>query len=255
MYDPLRDAWIKHNRALEHLQSLNEACESYVERDPRPYWVEVHYEALPSCHIASFRYTKPPEARLGAIVGDIVHNLRSALDVSAWQLALQNDADAAQGNPRRVAFPLTTSEEAFSGHGALGLFSERGREVLERLQPYECPDRDDLQALRWLNAMSNADKHRVTTTAFGAVDLATVRFRTNVPLKAVGLILYGDEIKAGAPIARIEVDGPPNTHVYVDGHPKVQILFGTDLGRIGRAGLAAMFKTVEYVLNELGVAY
>jgi hypothetical protein len=48
-----------------------------------------------------------PPPRIGAIVGDVVHNLRSALDVAAWRLAIVHDEAAARKERNQVSFPLT----------------------------------------------------------------------------------------------------------------------------------------------------
>jgi hypothetical protein len=50
-----------------------------------------------------------PTGEIGVIAGDAVHNLRSALDHLAWQLALLNTA---KPHPR-TQFPIARSESEF----------------------------------------------------------------------------------------------------------------------------------------------
>jgi hypothetical protein len=158
-----------------------------------------------------------PPTRIGAIVGDVVHNLRSALDVAAWQLAIANDEAAARKKRNQVSFPLTGCAEEFKKpHRALKFFSEPAREVIERLQPYQ----PSMEALGWLRALSNADKHRVATFSFTGLAVE--------PVPEVGVRKFS----------------------------ALHLLFGTDEGHLGFMGIQAIFATVEAALQEIesGVA-
>jgi hypothetical protein len=256
-FDPMRDAWIKHNRALRHINELNAECAKFLNGDPRPYLITVDYETDASCHVARFVEVKAPGPEVGAIVGDIAHNLRSALDVTAWQLAIEHDRKAAKANRRRITYPLTSDERAFMRHDLLPYISDRALAVIESLQPYERGDRDHLQALGWLSKVSNADKHRIATGTFASVGFGTVLY---VPegdysfvIKYVGTM--GVDIESGTPIAHIEVDGPPQTKVRVKGEPTLQVRFDAGSGHLGAMGVMAMFSAVEYSLTQLGAAF
>lgn len=100
------------------------------------------------------------------VLGDCVHNLRSALDNLAFALArLEQDPPM---RPGQIAFPICETKEDFDRRRER-LFAQLPRsasELIERLQPFQrdglpdkgTPDRDALVLLRWF---SNADKHRV----------------------------------------------------------------------------------------------
>lgn len=205
----LEDSWTKHARGTEHLGALAFECDEYLgsvvfsaDTVPHPETgaVEIRFVAEPS-----------PPPRLGAIVWDIAHNLRSALDVAAWQLAIANDAVAARKRPNAVQFPLTSTPERFQDHSALRFFSESARAVMQSLQPYQV----DMEALGWLRALSNSDKHRIATYSF------------------TGLTAN------------------PSAEVGVRGFSNPQILFGADEGQIGLVGLQAIAVTVEGALRDL----
>lgn len=56
----------------------------------------------------------PPPLYLGLILGEMVHNLRSALDQLAWQLALSHVGEATLSDPRignLIVFPITAYRE------------------------------------------------------------------------------------------------------------------------------------------------
>lgn len=254
---PLRDAWIKHNRALRHIKELNAECTKFLSGDPRPYLITVEYETDAGCHVARFVQVKEPDPELGAIVGDIAHNLRSALDVTAWQLAIEHDRKAAKANRRLITYPLTSDERAFMRHDMLPYISDRALAVIESLQPYERGDRDHLQALRWLSIISNADKHRIATGTFASVGFGTIQY---VPEGADSYVVkylgtMGMDIESGTPIAHIEVDGPPQTKVRVEGEPTLHVRFDAGSGHLGTLGVMTVFTTVEHALTQLGAAF
>jgi hypothetical protein len=257
LYDPMRDAWIKHNRALTHIQALTAACGAFVRSKPKPYDIPVKFEMDTGCHVARFVELRAPDVQLGATVGDIAHNLRSALDITAWQLAIQNDREAAHANQRSITFPLARNRDAFHAHKALPYFSEPAQTTIERLQPYDRPDRQNLEALAWLSALSNADKHRVATGCSIALDLDSVTYQAENRRRCVveDLTQPGVPIESGTPIARLTINGPPQTKVRVEGEPTLQIQFASSLGRFSSVTVATMFSVVGYALTELASVF
>jgi hypothetical protein len=111
---------------------------------------------------------------VAAIVGDIVHNLRSALDHLAWQLVRLDG-----GQPdETTAFPIHLS--SLNGRGnprnltiAPGIRRSDIMEAVESMQPYDAlryghpPETDALGILQRLN---NIDKHRLLLTVVHTID-------------------------------------------------------------------------------------
>src|ERR1035438_395474 len=145
----LEDSWTKLARGKEHLETLARECDEYLEAGPA-FTAEVLYDPEAGTLEPQFSANPPPPRRIGTIVGDVAHNLRSALDVAAWQLAIATDQAAALKQRNLVTFPLTRTPKDFSKHRALPLFSESARDVIERLQPY----RNSMEALGWLRDLS-----------------------------------------------------------------------------------------------------
>jgi hypothetical protein len=255
--DPHRDAWIKHNRALSHIQNLNAACAEFIGGDPKPYYIEVGFETEPGCHVARFIELREPDLQLEATVGDIAHNLRSALDVIAWQLAIQHNHKAANRNRRHITLPLARDEPTFRKHHLLGFISDRALTVIESLQPYNRPDRSHLEALGFLSTVSNADKHRIATSTFANLSFSGISYKpaTGSILSIDDLTKPGMPIESGAPIARIIIDGPPQTKVRVQGEPSLQILFSSGREQYGPLVVMAIFSAVQYALTQLGAAF
>jgi hypothetical protein len=110
-----------------------------------------------------------PTLRWGVIVGDVVHNLRSALDNAVEELTVTH-----HGGPLpATAFPVFRSRRRFhettpGGDPALrsGLYKIRGvapasAKLVEAEQPFHARD-PERTALWQLNALWNLDKHRIT---------------------------------------------------------------------------------------------
>jgi hypothetical protein len=141
-------------------------------------------------------FIQPPQTEdWGILVGECVHNLRSALDNLAFALArLQCDPPP---RPGRISFPIFTDKSKFEkdGRSALTQMPAAAASLIERLQPFNrdgslamgTPESDALVMLQWLN---NADKHRIPSVVLvGQVDAtheASVEFYTEEDATASG---------------------------------------------------------------------
>lgn len=162
----------KVERAIEQLQALNtEVLE--LRKRPNPFTQVVQREIDGSHHIFRLYPAWEPGAqgRWAVIVGEIVHDLRSALDHLVWEGIQLSD-----GKPDRDhAFPFRKSEpsEGFAQwatrtwrskdgrkrHGKLYGLDEAAIELIERCQPYQGGDTPKL--LAHLDALWQCDKHRM----------------------------------------------------------------------------------------------
>lgn len=253
--DPLRDAWVKHARALTHIQVLNAASGALVAAEPRPYRLTAAFEPDAECHVVRFEQLRAPDSQLAAIVGDVAHNLRSALDAAAWQLALRHDRKAAKASRRHVVLPLSRSEKAFRRHDALRFFSSAALATIERLQPYDRPERRHVEALRLLGALSNTDRHLVVDTCFVSLDFSGVDYRpeSGSVLMIEDFTRPGAILAGGAPVACVTVEGAAEANLHVEGEPSLQVAFTTSKAQFGPAAIVAMFATVEYALLQLSL--
>lgn len=229
-----RESWhLKLDRAEYHLDEV--ACEVRRFSDRRPY------EAAPQTYTKGkhqylrfvLRFTESPDAMLPVIVGDVIHNVRSALD----HLVVAN---VPKTRRRKAAFPIFW-RCPFNDRGDV-LDSELGRTwtklttglspvllaQVKALQPYQPPDEDDLtemvargidpndvHALGNIGRLDNADKHR----ALIAVPLGLNHPRATV---AVGddsrsFSVLDGVIKSGAQIAEFDAATfPPRAEVKME---------------------------------------
>jgi hypothetical protein len=142
------------------LSELSEAVDSFLRETPPKVRVEIENPKGPRAK-AFFRVdmTGMPEI-LGAIVGDVIHNLRSALDLAACELARERGQ-----SDKGVYFPFCDRPEALdkaikdkrfdrAGPGAVALLRE--------LKPYHAGN----AALRAIHDLDVQDKHKMLIPTF-----------------------------------------------------------------------------------------
>src|SRR6267378_798859 len=96
----LDGASLKLDRANEHLDAFEAEATRYLNGD---IFMLVRDDSAEGTAFAFWVKDEPPP-RLSVILGDCLHNLRSALDHIAWQLVLANGEKPG----RDTAFPILT---------------------------------------------------------------------------------------------------------------------------------------------------
>ena len=149
-------------RAKEHKEILKDYLRETFSTDKNRIGVGVRFDANTSEHVTYI--SRVPDLGdhfeyIALIVGDILQNLRSALDHLAWQLALWHT----NGNikkPRRVQFPIIDNPQDFpkARNDALAEIYPAHQTIIERFQPYKGIDG---VLLGLLNGLCTVDKHRL----------------------------------------------------------------------------------------------
>lgn len=162
---------MKFSRARTHLDELDTQLKKYL--DSQPFELMEQEEATTGDLITSVHVAKQPSAVMSAVIGDVVHNARSALDQLAWYL-VERDG----GSPDKFTyFPTGETKSKF------------GKSVKEALRGAAAQTRDRVRALAvhpggdedlWLlHQLDIEDKHRLLIPvgmAYGALNLhATFR--------------------------------------------------------------------------------
>ena len=101
----------------------------------------------------------PIPLNFSVLLGEIVYDLRSALDQCVFQLALDHTGIEHE----QTMFPIFTSPSEFSKKGArrVEFIGDGPKTLIESLQPYSDRSMPIHHSLLDLNNLSNADKHRV----------------------------------------------------------------------------------------------
>lgn len=157
-----------------------------------------------------------PALAWGAAIGDVLHNLRSALDYLAWHAATDGGRTTPP-RPRLVSFPVTDSDASYQRSEATKQLVDDFVGFFRQFQPFipwPGPDRyvaEYVHPLRVLQKLSNNDKHRLVTPVLGRQ--GAIAIPPSIPTGAVAAGGTNEPIVPGAVIFRLRralaVDPPP----------------------------------------------
>lgn len=141
----------KVDRAKEHLLKFDDELHAYLDLDPLAVVRQIQPDGETS--VIAVQVTTEPPVSLSVLVGEIAHQLRSAVDHIASGLVL-----AAGNTPtRRTSFPVCkTRPNRLTVDG--GVASE-ALAIVDELQPYQ-QSAPTAHPLYVLNELWNVDKHR-----------------------------------------------------------------------------------------------
>ncbi len=146
---------LKIARAKSHIEELDQEIGSYLSREPFVLIVE-KWKADPGTGTNAWtaRIREPLPRTLAPILGDVIHNLRTSLDLLASDLVRANGED-----PTKVHFPFSNSFSELPGQIKGKGFHKAGHAavaLLKELQPYKGGN----LALRAIHDMDIRDKHQ-----------------------------------------------------------------------------------------------
>lgn len=260
---------MKVARAREHFDALRAQVIEFDEANPYPFRPVLD----PQTGEQVIEIGEPPvlPREWSGIVGEIAHNLRSALDYLVYELAIEGGGDPERD---RTAFPISESEaEYLKVRGRRGQpkvsyrdqclagVDEKWRKKIDVLQPYSRrksnPQATDLARLNWL---SNRDKHRMAHPAYSMFETPG-----HVTSTENGESMSQVEIRfhptSGDFSVQAKVDPQPrgNTEMRVYPKPKVDGRMGVTIAfgerRISLFDLRDMIRHVEGILNWFKPAF
>jgi hypothetical protein len=191
-------------RAVQQASALETHCDTYAAAHPHQLTCRFEQDA----HYA-YLEGKPPPLYLGLILGEVIHDLRSALDQLAWQLALTHVGEEALDDPRVgnvITFPITSSPERFTSHRAAQYFDRPALDLMESHQPYHNAGMRLVNPLAIVQNWSNTDKHRALTPSLGQIAIDELVFQSDatIDIEDVKLVVPDSSvIDPSAPLLRI----------------------------------------------------
>jgi hypothetical protein len=250
--------------AVKKLEALDQESKRWLEAQPLRVVPEFDDES--GCHILCIRRSQAPvnHLRFGLMVGDVVHNARSALDQATWLLACRSNPVEKLWEPdtaRKISFPVTRDPGRFKTHRVLGFLHEDAITVLEELQPYKGGNIPE--CIGHLDLLWNIDKHRVIHSLNVNLDTSGTSFRPAAINGERDLLEHPpvttwntplDAIKDGAEIARVRFHnglGPPYTKVEVEGQPTCEIAFGSGAFCFPVVGLGGLLVATASALSNI----
>jgi hypothetical protein len=252
---------LKLGRAEEHLKNLEGEIAAYVHSDPYEAVRMTNCQQHSDCWRYVLRLSPPPPTPLALILGDAVHNMRSALDHLAVALAGRDDAAFPIIIPD-IEHPETAIDEQArkslekSAANFKNLVRGMDRQAVKIIRDYQ-PFRSPPDVIRRTHALAvvahvdNADKHRqLVLLANGLRGGSITRARGEVLVQATA---SNTMIPDGAEVAHFRWDRVPplqdsEVQVEIHGAPTVAVDVGLDSGYME---LSDLWGTLIYLRDSI----
>jgi hypothetical protein len=148
--DRFRGAELKLERADQHILELGEILDDYGRR------LTISYEPVVGAEeLSELRVSEPLPGMVSVVLGDAIHNMRSALDLAMCSIARERGVDT-----KHMKFPFADSEAKFEALLKEKYLAPIGLDVqdfLRAIHPYPLGN-PELHALHSLDIL---DKHRL----------------------------------------------------------------------------------------------
>jgi hypothetical protein len=172
--------WAKANRAKEHIDSLSRLLDEFRASGPYSLTAEPTEKAGRLAY--RLRFSRPVPATVSTTVGDVLHNLRAALESLAFEVARRSQGGSLTADQEIAStFPICQTPQAFDAFfkGKRGLlYNSQARAAFRSVQPFVnleaaqnlgvARDRTFEEPFLWselhrLDNLWNIDKHRRLT--------------------------------------------------------------------------------------------
>lgn len=146
-------AALKIERAKHHIVDLERELEEFLTQ--QPFETIIQQDPSAGKKFIKIKTNKPIPIELSLIIGDVVHNLRSALDLLIFSLVGDKT-----GRPRSIQFPFASDQDKFEEaivSRQINLAGEKVVDAVRSRRPY--PKGNDL--LWGLHELDICDKHKL----------------------------------------------------------------------------------------------
>jgi hypothetical protein len=254
---PLYSVDLKLSRVAEQLKDFDSSIRAFF--DSEPYSFEEQADPEEEILWRVVRVHRQADPNWSTITGEIIHNLRSALDYIVYQLVLLETKAEPKGSKNQ--FPIFKSEDGFRSNGLPHNLEGVGTDavaLIKAMQPFATGE-GERSPLWQLRVFSNLDKHRDIHLTAASVPSSSVEASVEsgdfgIYLGPGGLLtdnapLYGRSIPAGPePLleraAKIKLDGKATIHITFE---KPAVNFGLKAQHI----LDVMRQRVLEIANRI----
>jgi hypothetical protein len=235
--------WLKLQRADHHLEEINRYIVAYEGKKVYRPQCESNPQRKEDVWTYVLEITEQPDERLPIVIGDMVHNMRSALDhilvaLRPWKYRYKKGFPILTDNPWEGELTEGKRRERAGFCESISGLPGEAATAIVLLQPYL--DREEgadprRNALQVIKRLDNADKHREPiVTVPGLVNVTTLvtargeRIEQRHQPAASG---YPGLVEAGTEVAHFGwVKSPPLTVTEVDVDVRGTPLVALDVG-------------------------
>jgi hypothetical protein len=223
---PFEAPQLKIARAKRHLHELESEVLDFLASKPFALMVEAP-EAFQhtGSHAWTARIRKPIPTQFSTVIGDVIHNLRSSLDLMACDLVRLTGKSA-----EKVYFPFCNAEEDFHKTIKERHLHHAGAEVVELIKNLK-PWRGGNVPLRAIHDLDIQDKHQalVPMAAFTASSPITLTGLGNSPVNVPSIptrFKDGQWVMVIMPIANLPLGSEAPAHFDLTFGPETGPLSG-----------------------------
>lgn len=234
--------------ARKHFDRLE--AEFRVFGNDNPYTSTFDYEKESGEWVARVVVHEALPDHWSLVLGDVLHNMRSALDALVWALVVSTGVEPIK--PKSIQFPIFDNPFQFQQHrkACIGQVDLRAQAIIEGLQPDERPHRHGRRQLALLNDLSNVDKHRhlILTGVNGAITNMTLDGYKPVIERYIARKV---PIVNGAVIARVKIEGKPRSDVTMHADFGFDVAFADEWPAYGASVSGALNSLFHHVGNDI----
>lgn len=222
------DHLVRLEWALRHLVELDCAIDAFVSADPPPYTATVQHYPQNDSYVARLRVTRePPTQDWSLTAGDIIHNMRSALDNLVYALAVAHSGIPSEEQARTLQFPICDNAGEFEKRNRnIARLSSAAQADVVAIQPYNNQREGFRHPLAVLRDLSNIDKHRHITVAYGEVDPSVQLASPELGQEGIGLTRLNANPLDGMVVASWRFESPAPHDIDARMRARLTVLFG-----------------------------
>jgi len=232
---------VKVERARKHLRDLELARDNFI--NSKPYRLERESNLQTGYNIYRVFDIQTPSVEIGLIVGDVIHNLRSALDHLTYQLVLRNGASPT----KQTAFPVFDDATKYTTGlaGKVKGIAQSAIDAIDATEPYQGGKGAGFWVLHYLDI---ADKHHALLTTLINVTGASFTMpgfweRGYRGVGGVSFPNFGKPLKDGDVVATREAEMDNDMNLILD------VAFTEPEVIEGRAVIKTLQQLVDLVDN------
>lgn len=230
---------LKIKRAYRHIQEVEATFKSFLQTDFCRLVIEDDLKTGSQLIKAKSDHAPPPEISL--MIGDAIHNLRSALDHAAVQIIHAIPGIGKEGR-KQAAFPMAADRNNPGSHPAYGLIKKSFPDLANLLTD-EIGIHDTGEPCLWtISGLDNIDKHNLLIAAVSVQELQGISLYDKAHNNRFSGITV--RLNEGGTANLIQY-GPGKLEITSKGQPAAAILFGKGQPLEGKAIIPSLLKLAE----------
>lgn len=252
--------WIKLGRAEEHANIFYRELKDWVDAGPYVIRKKINTDSSRYSMVIEQIKTQPPLDHWACVIGDCVHNLRSALDHFIYAAAIRESGQDPPPKKRSLQFPIADSPDKFSAQaGRIEPLNLSMKAEIERLQPYNRRHPSLPPLLGLLRDLDDFDKHRLLSVVLSQVGEGEFNFHLPPGSGKPVVDFMRERLEEGTEIAWFTID-PPQPNVQFEHKALIVITIGHVPGPSGDGRTEAplvinsLTNEVRNVIDILGRA-